>query len=176
MGKISVEYEITVSDFRRATYYALVQRNRTAIRIMVVVLAVALLYVLLGTALSLDGFNPLVLFLALAYLVWGVLLFAGAERTIRNYLLQPDSLVGCTFRMDLESHHIRVEVPSRKIRLSVPVDQFACVIELSGMFLLYQTVQDVFILPNRCLKDEQRAALRDNFRKRLNDRFTSRFR
>jgi len=176
MDKISVEYAITVSDFRRATYYALVQRNRTAIRIMVVVLAVALLYVLLGTLLHLDGFNPLVLFLALAYLVWGILLFAGAEKTIRAYLLTPESLVGCTFRMELESNRVRVEVPERKIQASVPVNQFACVIELSGMFLLYQTAQDVYILPNRVLTEEQRLSLRKNFRQKLTDRFSSRFR
>ena len=32
MEKISVEYQITVSDFRQATYYGLFLRHRTALR------------------------------------------------------------------------------------------------------------------------------------------------
>lgn len=175
MNKISVEYQVTVSDFRRATYYGLVNQHRTPLRILFAVLVVAVGYVLLGSLLNLDGFNPLVLFLAAAYLVWGILLFAGAERGIRQYIRRPDSLVGCTYRMELESHRVAVEVPERKIQFSVPVNQLACVFELSNMFLIYHTVQDTFILPRRCLTDEERAALRSNFRKKLGDRFASRF-
>lgn len=176
MNKISVEYQVTVSDFRRATYYGLVNQNRTPLRIMVVVILVAVAYTLLGRLLNLGGFNPLVVVLASAYLVWGILLFAGAERRIRRYIRHPDCLVGCTYRMELESHRVGVEVPDRKIRFSVPVNQLACVIELSGMFLIYHTVQDTYILPNRTLTDEQRLALRETFRKKIPDRFTSRFR
>lgn len=175
MDKIFVEYQVTVSDFRRATYYGLVNQHRTPLRILFAVLIVAVGYVLLGSLLNLDGFNPLVLFLAAAYLVWGILLFAGAERGIRQYIRRPDSLVGCTYRMELESHRVTVEVPERKIRFSVPVSQLACVFELSGMFLIYHTVQDTYILPCRCLTDGERAALRANFRKKLGDRFGSRF-
>ena len=175
MNKISVEYQVTVSDFRRATYFGLFQQHRTALRILFAVLIVAAGYVLLGSLLNLDGFNPLVLFLAAAYLVWGLLLFAGAERGIRQYIRRSDTLVGCTYKMELESHRVQVEVPARKIRFSVPVNQLACVFELSGMFLIYHTPQDTYILPNRCLTDEQRRALRANFRKLLGDRFGSRF-
>ena len=175
MNKISVEYQVTVSDFRRATYYGLVNQHRTPLRIMVVVIAVAIVYALLGSLLNLGGFNPLVVFLAAAYLVWGILLFAGAERRIRQYIGQKDCLVGCTYRMELESHRVEVAVPERKIRFSVPVNQLACVIELSGMFLIYHTAQDAYILPNRRLTDGQRADLRANFRKKLGERFASRF-
>jgi len=175
MDKISVEYQVTVSDFRRATYYGLVNQHRTPLRIMVVVIAVAIAYALLGSLLDLGGFNPLVLLLAAAYLVWGILLFAGAERRIRQYIRQKDCLIGCTYRMVLESHRVEVEVPERKIRFSVPVNQLACVIELSGMFLLYHTAQDTYILPHRCLDNGERISLRANFRKKLGERFSSRF-
>ena len=46
MEKIKTSYQVTVSDFRRATYFGLFQRHRTALRIMFVVLAVGVLYAL----------------------------------------------------------------------------------------------------------------------------------
>ena len=174
MDKITVEYQVTVSDFRRATYFGLFQRHRTALRIMFVVLAVAILYVL-GASIGLGTINYLVLFVAGAYLIWGILLFAGAEKGIRAYLKTPDSLIGCTYRAELESHRIRLDVPERNIHVSAQVNQLTCVFELSSLFLIYTSLQDVYILPNRCLTDEQRLALRKNFRERVGQNFGSRF-
>ena len=82
MERISAKYQVTVSDFRRATYFGLFQRHRMGLRIMFVVLAVAILYVM-GASIGLGVMNPLVLFIAMAYLIWGILLFSGAERGIR---------------------------------------------------------------------------------------------
>lgn len=175
MDKICVEYQITVSDFRQATYYGLFLRHRTALRIMFVVLAVAVLYAI-GGSLGLGTINPLVLFLGLAYLLWGLFLFAGAEKGIRAYLRSKDSMIGCTYRAELEEHRIRLEVPDRDIHFSCPVHKLTCVFEFSGLFLIYTSLQDVYLLPTRCLTQEQRAALRSNFRTRLGENFGSRFR
>ena len=174
MDKISVEYQVTVSDFRKATYFGLFQQHRTALRIMFVVLIVAILYAM-GASLGLGTLNPLVLFIAAAYLVWGLLLFAGAEKGIRAYLNMPNSLIGCTYRAELDSHRVRFEIPERKIQVSAQVNQLTCVFELSALFLIYTSVQDVYILPNRCLTSEQRIALRKNFRQRVGQNFGSRF-
>ena len=175
MEKICVEYLITVSDFRQATYYGLFLRHRKALRIMFVVLIVAVLYAV-GGAVGLGSINPLVLFLGLAYLIWGIVLLAGAEKGIRAYLRTEDSLIGCTYQMELESHRIRLEVPERKIRFSTSVNELACVFEISSLFLIYTSLQDVYILPARCLSDSQRAALRKNFREKLGPNFGTRFR
>ena len=174
MEKISTEYQVTVSDFRRATYFGLFQRHRTALRILFVVLAVAILYVL-GASMGLGVLNPLVLFIAVAYLIWGMLLFSGAERGIRAYLRSKDSLIGCTYRVELDTHRIRLEVPERKIQVSTQVNQLTCVCELSSLFLIYTSMQDVYILPHRCMSETQRVALRHNFRARLGANFGSRF-
>lgn len=174
MDKISAEYQVTVSDFRRATYFGLFQCHRTPLRIMFVVLAVAILYVL-GASIGLGTINPLVLFIAVGYLIWGILLFAGAERGIRTYLKRKDSLIGCTYEAELDSHRIRLEVPERDIHVSTQVNQLTCVFELSSMFLIYTSLQDVYILPHRCMRQEQRLALRRNFRARLGANFGSRF-
>lgn len=174
MDKISVEYQITVSDFRQATYFGLFQRHRTALRIMFVVLIVAVLY-LLGASIGLGTINYLVLFIAGAYLIWGLLLFAGAEKGIRAYLKTPGTFIGCTYRAELESHRIRFDIPERNVHVSAQVNQLTCVFELSSLFMIYTTMQDVYILPTRCLTAEQRLALRKNFRERLGQNFGSRF-
>ena len=174
MERISAKYQVTVSDFRRATYFGLFQRHRMALRIMFVVLAVAVLYVL-GASIGLGVMNPLVLFIAMAYLIWGILLFSGAERGIRAYLRSKNSLIGCTYRVELDSHRIRLEVPEHKIQVSTQVNQLTCVFELSSMFLIYTSMQDVYILPHRCMSEKQRVALRHNFRTRLGENFGSRF-
>ena len=175
MEKINVEYQITVSDFRQATYYGLFLRHRTALRIMFVVLAVAVLYAIAGS-LGFGTINPLVLFLGAGYLIWGIFLFAGAEKGIRAYLRSEQSMIGQTYRLELDSHRIRVEIPKRDIEFSVAVNKLTCVFEFSALFLIYTSLQDVYLLPVRCLTPEQRTALRNNFRQRLGDNFGSRFR
>lgn len=174
MEKILTTYEITLSDFRRATYFGLFQSHRTPLRILAVVLAVAIVYTA-GAAIGFGQLNPLVLFLAGAYLIWGLLLFAGAERGIRRYIAGKDCLVGCTYRAELESNRIRMEIPARGISFSVQTNKLTCVFETSDMFLIYHTLQDVHLLPHRALTDEQRLALRQNFRKHLGANFGSRF-
>lgn len=69
MQTIHVNYFITVSDFRKATYYGLFLRHRRALQIMFLVLGVSILYAI-GGALGLGTVNYLVFFLALAYLIW----------------------------------------------------------------------------------------------------------
>lgn len=174
MEKIDVRYQITVSDFRRATYFGLFQRHRRALRIMFVVVAVSVLYVL-GAYAGLGQINYLVPFLGMAYLIWGLLLFAGAEAGIHRYLHGAGSLIGCAYHAVLESHRVRFEIPEREIRFDCPVGKLACVFELSGMFLIYISLQEAYLLPHRCLTEAQRAALRANFRERLGENFGTRF-
>ena len=174
MDKIQVEYQVTVADFRQATYFGLFQRHRLPLRIMFVVLIVAVLYGI-GASIGLGTVNPLVFLIAAAYLIWGLLLFAGAEKGIRQYLRSEGSLVGCSFRVELESHRIRLEIPQKKIQVTTQVNQLACVFELSSLFMIYTSMQDVYLLPHRCLTAEQRIAMRKNFRERLGNNFGSRF-
>jgi len=174
MEKFCVEYEVTVSDFRKATYYGLFLRHRTALRIMFVVVAVAVLYGIAG-ALGLGTINPLVLFLGLGYLIWGLWLFSGAEKSIRSYLRSEQSMIGVTYRAELDSRHIHMEIPQRGMQFTAAVGKLTCVFEMSAMFLIYISMQEVYLLPVRCLTEEQRVALRHNFRERLGNNFGSRF-
>ena len=174
MQAIDVSYTVTVSDLRKATYYGLFLRHRRPLRIMFLVLGVAVLYGIGGT-LGLGTVNYLVFFIALAYLVWGLLLFAGAEKSIRQCLAAPGKTLGCEYLVSIDAHHIRVRVPSHNGDASFLLKKLSCVYEISSMFLFYVDLQEVYLLPKRALTAEQTAALRQELRGTLGDRFSSRF-
>lgn len=174
MKKIQTEYTVTVSDFRKASYYALFLRHRRPLQIMFVVLIAAVLYGI-GASLGLGQANPLVFFLAAAYLCWGLFLFAGTEKGIRQYIRTPENFLGCTYNATLESHRVQFEIPERKIKASQPIGNLACVFELNQIFMIYVSAQDLYLLPCRALSREQRSALRQTFRQRLGNKFATRF-
>ncbi len=174
MKKIAAEFQLTVGEFRMASYYGLFLRHRRALLIMFAVLLMAALYTI-GACAGLGRANPLVFFLAAAYLIWGLLLFAGAEKNIRRYLRQPDSLIGCLFKVFVEDHRLRVEIPERKIRESCNLHSLTCCFELSALFLFYTTPQNVYLLPKRALTAEETEMLRMELTSCLKERFSSRF-
>lgn len=174
MKKIAVEFQLTVGEFRMASYYGLFLRHRRALRIMFAVLLTAALYTI-GAYAGLGRANPLVFFLAAAYLIWGLLLFTGAEKDICRYLRRPDSLIGCLFKVFVEDHRLRVEIPERRIRENRNLHSLACCFELSALFLFYTTPQDVYLLPKRVLTAEETEMLRAELAACLKERFSSRF-
>ena len=173
MQTIHVNYSITVSDFRKATYYGLFLRHRRALQIMFLVLGVSILYAI-GGALGLGTVNYLVFFLALAYLIWGIFLFAGAEKGIRQYLASPHNTLGCDYDVTIDAHRIRICIPSHKGDSSFLITKLACVYELSSMYLLYVNTQEVYLLPKRALTAEQVSELRALLQTRKKAKPTSR--
>ena len=174
MKKIAAAYQLTVEEFRMASYYGLFLRHRRALRIMFAVLLAAAAYAI-GARAGLGKANPLVFFLAAAYLIWGLLLFAGTEQEIRRYLRRPDSLIGCTYKVFVEDHRLRVEIPERRLRESCSLRSLACCFELNALFLFYTTPQNVYLLPKRALTAEETETLRTELHACLKERFSSRF-
>lgn len=174
MQAINLSYILTVSDFRKATYYGLFLRHRRALRIMFVVLGVAVIYAIAG-AMGMGTVNPLVFFLALGYLLWGLWLFAGAEKGIKRYLSQPNGMLGCPYDVTVNEHHIRFRIPARGGDVSFQLKKLACVYELSSLYLFYINTQEVYLLPKRAMTDEQCSDLRALLRETLGESFASRF-
>ena len=174
MKKIETTFRPVLKDFRMASYYGLFLRHRRALQILFLVLGAAVLYYI-GARVNLGTPNPLVFFLAAAYLVWGLLLFAGAEKDIRRYIRSPESLIGCEYKILLEDHRIRIEIPEKKIRESFNLHSLHCCFELASMFLIYTTPQNVYLLPKRALEPEEVEALREELVSSLGERFSSRF-
>lgn len=174
MKTIEANYQITLSDFRKATYYGLSLRYQRSLSIMFLVLLIGFFY----TVAAFFGFwklNLLIPFIATAYLIWGLLLFAGAERSIRNYLKAPGCTISKNHKTILDEKHVHIQIPECKVNTSYSISKLACVFELSTLFLIYISMQDVYLLPKRALKDEESGYLRENFRSLLGTRFYTRF-
>ena len=174
MKRIDTEFTLGLGEFRMASYYGLFLRHRRPLQILFGVLLFALAY-LTGSLLGLGAPNPLVFLLAAAYLVWGLLLFAGTERDIRRYIGTPGNLIGCAYRMILEDHRLRIEIPERDVRESFNLHRLTCCFELSALFLFYTSLQNVYILPKRALTPEETQALRALLAADCGERFSSRF-
>ena len=174
MEKIQLAYTVTVSDFRKASYYGLFLRQRRSLQIMFVVLAAAVLYGI-GSALGLGEANPLVF-------SWQRLILPGDSSSLPGRSEASANICGrrgifsAAHKAVLESHRVQFEIPERNIRVSKTIGDLTCVFELSQLFLIYTSTQDLYILPYRALTEAQRTALRETFRQRLGDRFAGRFR
>ena len=154
MKRIEAEFSLSLGEFRMASYYGLFLRHRRALQIL---------------------FGVLVFLLAGAYLVWILLLFAGTERDIRRYLRTPQNLIGCKYKVTVDDHRLRIEIPEREIRDSYNLHKLACCFELNALFLFYTTPQDVYILPKWVLHAGEFEALRAELAADLKEGFSSRF-
>ena len=169
MNKIEVSYPLTVNDYRRASYYGLAIRQYKSLRFLILLVGFAVT-ASIGTAMWGDG-AKLAAALWAILVIWLLTIFAGAERDIRRYVKHPDTMIGCEYQMTLESHRIQIKVPARKVNYSVKINDLAAVFELSGLFMIYISSQDAYLLPFRVLTKEQQETLKDVFRRHLGDRF-----
>ena len=174
MNTIYANYELTMSDFRKASYFGLFLRHRLPLRIMFIVLLISLLYSIAAAA-GFGSANPLVFFIAAGYLGWGLLLFAQTELNILRYIRSPQSLIDshCSCTVDRSSFHLRISDHAVDVRQ--PLSQLTCAFELSHLFLFYISAQDVYLLPKRSLKAQEITALRQLLRRKLGVNFGSRF-
>ncbi len=174
MNTVEATYQITLSDFRKATYYGLSLRHQRSLGIMFLVLLISLFYTI-AAFLGLWKLYMLIPFVAVAYLIWGLILFAGAERGIKNYLKNPNCIIGKNHKTTLDAKHVHIQIPECKVNTSYPISKLACVFELSTLFLIYISIQDLYILPKRALEDGESDFLRENFRTQLGTRFYTRY-
>lgn len=174
MELIQAEYNITVTDFRKASYYGLFLRYRKPFLFLFIVIVGALLYEL-AAALGFGTANSLVFFLTAAYVVWGFVIAANTEKEIRAYLNSSGCLIGCECRMTLDAKCFRFKIPQKNVDVTYAYKMLACAFELHALFLLYTTPQDVYLLPKRALTTEQNVILRNVLKKELQKRFATRF-
>ena len=86
----------------------------------------------------------------------------------------PEFVIGKNHKTTLDAKHLHIQIPECKVNASYPIGKLTCVFELSTLFLIYISTQDVYILPKRALKDEESDFLRENFRTQLGTRFYTR--
>ncbi len=174
MEKISKEFRITLGDFRQASYYALAVRNRVAFRIAAGALCFGVCYLVIS-AIGITVLHPVILFVAAAYLVWVLIMLAQEELHIRSYVRSKDCLIGLQSQFFMEGNRIRIRIPEKNITADLTVNRLVCAIELSRIFLLYSTPENVYLVPKRVLSEAELRSIRSTLRKQLPGRFTSRY-
>lgn len=170
MNKIEATYQITVSDYRMASYYGLAMRQYKILRVLIFMVGAAFLCFCTSNMWA-KGMELAILLLIICA-VWLLMMFANMEKGIRRYVKDENTMIGCEYHMTLESHRIQIRVPERKVNVSVKMNDLTAVFEMSKGYLIYTSMQDAYILPFRCLTKEQKEALRENFRQFLGDRFS----
>lgn len=174
MGTLELKFTVTVKDFREATYYGLFMQKRNFFRAAVVVIAACFIYVVLSINKVME-MEPIFFFLAGGYLVWILVLLAGAERQIRTYVKSPDSLLGAEYTARFASRLVSFEIPSRKFKVSGNLSDLPAAFELSNIFLVYANREQTFIIPTRCMTKDQIKELRALFAHGIGDRFYTMF-
>lgn len=167
-----IRYRVNKRVFRQASLYAMFLRNRNTFRVgIAVVLAVAFY-----TVLAVQGTFPLSylpIYIAAAYLVWMLLLLGREEQRVLRYLKSDESLLGTEYVLRFDAGKLSVEVPEKKLRNTVALAKLASAIEISSVFMLCLTADQLYLVPTAAMTDEQRTALRGLLSSRLGERFYS---
>ena len=167
-----IRYRVNKKVFRQASLYAMFLRNRNTFRVgIAVVLAVAFY-----TVLAVQGTFPLSylpIYIAAAYLVWMLLLLGREEQRVLRYLKSDESLLGTEYVLRFDAGKLSVEVPEKKLRNTVALAKLASAIEISSVFMLCLTADQLYLVPTAAMTDEQRTALRGLLSSRLGERFYS---
>lgn len=165
-----IRYRVNKKVFRQASLYAMFLRNRNTFRVgIVVVLAVAFY-----TVLAVQGTFPLSylpIYIAAAYLVWMLLLLGREEQRVLRYLKSDESLLGTEYVLRFDAGKLSVEIPEKKLRNTVALAKLASAIEISSVFMLCLTADQLYLVPTAAMTDEQRTALRGLLSSRLGERF-----
>mgnify|MGYP006887197103 FL=1 len=167
-----IRYRVNKKVFRQASLYAMFLRNRNTFRVgIAVVLAVAFY-----TVLAVQGAFPLSylpIYIAAAYLVWMLLLLGREEQRVLRYLKSDESLLGTEYVLRFDAGKLSVEIPEKKLRNTVALAKLASAIEISSVFMLCLTADQLYLVPTAAMTDEQRTALRGLLSSRLGERFYS---
>ena len=167
-----IRYRVNKKVFRQASLYAMFLRNRNTFRVgIAVVLAVAFY-----TMLAVQGTFPLSylpIYIAAAYLVWMLLLLGREEQRVLRYLKSDESLLGTEYVLRFDAGKLSVEIPEKKLRNTVALAKLASAIEISSVFMLCLTADQLYLVPTAAMTDEQRTALRGLLSSHLGERFYS---
>lgn len=167
------EYCVTEKDYRNATYYSYLFRYSRAFKIALFLLG-AFLFYFLGALMKAWSFSYYFAFLAVAYVIWIGIFLYNAEKTVQAYVKNKSNLLNIKYIFDLDGTRIRFRIPEKKADVQFEISKVSCVFELQELFLIYVTMQEVYILPKRALTTEESIALREKFNGILNNRFSSR--
>lgn len=171
---LELNYRVTLSDFREASYYGVYMRKRNMFRAAVAVLLFCFVYAVLWRN-GVVQMEPIIPLFACAYLVWALVTLGGVEKQILKYAKRPDTLIGVEYRACFEEGSFSFEIPERKFYVAGGLSDLSGAYELFHCFLIYVTGSDLFIVPISKLTKNEIAALRQALKSSLGDGFISMF-
>ena len=174
MKPLTFEYQIGMKEIHTAVFFGQVTRYRNAIRIFVVVAAVALIC-WLGAVMGLIPYIAFPSYIFLGYLIWLLFLMARTEHDILKMTKQPNGTLQHPLRLTFERNTLKVETPHNREKAVHQLDALFLAFELSNLFILYISPANAILLPLRVLDAEQRVAVREKLQESLHDRFQTRF-
>ncbi len=171
-ASLHFEYQLNTNDLRRALYYGYLVRNRKVVRFALFALLVIFSY----SVLSLTGAMPesaLIFYIGLGYFVWLVLTAGSIEYQLLRQVKDKDSFLRKIFRVQVSESIIQIEVPSEASRLRVIPSQLYCAFEISRVFMLYISPEQVYLVPKSIMSEEEKVQLRSILLTSLGERFYS---
>lgn len=170
MGTLELRFKVSIKDYREALYYSLFMRKRNFFRAAIAVIAACFVYAVL-TYNKVLVMEPILLFLAGAYLIWILFLLASTERQIARYVKSPDNLLNVDYIAKFGDRLFSFEIPERKFKVSGNLSELPAAFELTSCFLVYATAQQTFIIPVRSLPSDDIKHLRSLLSHGLGPRF-----
>ncbi|MBQ7534228.1 MAG: YcxB family protein, partial [Stomatobaculum sp.] len=129
----------------------------------------------LTVAIGIIVLHPIILFVAAAYLIWVLIILGQEEIRIRSYVRSKDCLIGLKNTFFMEGNRIRIQIPDKNITANLTVNRLAVAFEISALFLLYTTAQQVYLVPKRAFTEDQLRKIRSTLAKQIPGRFSTRF-
>ena len=167
-----IRYRVNKKVFRQASLYAMFLRNRNTFRAGVAVVLAVAFYALLASK-GLFAMSYLPVYIAAAYFIWMLLLLGREEQRVLRYLKSDSSLLGTEYILRFDEGKLSVDIPAKKFHNAVQISKLASAIEISSVFMLYLSVDQLYLVPTEAMTEGQRTSLRGLLSSRLGDHFYS---
>lgn len=172
MNSASFTFHLTVGHLRRAIYYGFFIRNRKFLRVATYALGTIFFYFLMCAFGTFPMIAPL-MFIAVGYLLWVVFMLVSLERQVLGNVKDPSSFLHKGYEIKISSELLQIAIPESGAKLRVKPSNLYCAIEISKIFLLYYSAEQVYILPKSIMRDGEENFVRNILSDTLNERFYS---
>ncbi len=169
-----VRFSVTKQDFRAANYYIYFISRSIG------------LYVCGGTAIAFVIYMVLVrldilpfwvpsAYIASGAVFWLLWQFTKLEKTIRKYVGSADNILDKKTILRFTDVRMTIKIPEKAFNSSGMFADYPCAFETRSAFLVYTSGADLFLIPLRAFRDDQKKLFREILSRTLGDRFDSRF-
>ena len=169
-----VHFSVTKQDFRAANYYIAYTNKKPLFVTVIGLLAAYVVYMVLVQlgVLKFWVLGAYLMSLAVFWLIWQM---TKVERAIRAYMRSKDCLLYKKSILRFTDTRMTLRIPENGFNSSGMFADFPCAFETRTAFLVYASGADLFLIPLRAFKDQQKELFRNILAGTMGNRFVSRF-